>query len=253
MSSNNMNVYNTSNRYTGILFFIFLIVIVLLSVRYIINDLNNNSSNEPWLIHNTKMAKKLKVIPGKMIPQSIDQQYGIEFSYSFWMYISDWTYKKGAWKHVMHKGSKIGLPLQSPGFWLYPYENKLAINMNTFHSVKESCDIGNIPIGKWVNIITVVMGKNMDVYVNGELKKRCTFKGIPRQNYGDIYINDFQGFDGFMSKVRYFNYALPYYKVEQIVSQGPSKAPCVETGETPPYLADNYWLTTGFPNSQFPN
>ena len=253
--SNNSNTVklNTTprNNVAWLIFAIILLVIIIYVLRIIYNDYSTYNNSEPWLVRGTKMGKTLKIVRGNKIHKSTDQQFGIEFTYSFWIYINDWTYKQGAWKHILHKGSKIGMPLQAPGFWLYPYENKMAINMNTYYSVKESCDIGNIPIGKWVHITASVMGKNMDVYINGELKKRCTFKGIPKQNYGDIYINDFQGFDGFLSQVRYFDYALPIYKIEQIIREGPSKAPCVDTGEKPPYLADNYWLTTGYPNTVY--
>ena len=33
-----------------------------------------------------------------------------------------------------------------------------------------------------------------------------------------------------------------------MIKSGPSREPCIDTGEaTPPYLADDYWTTTGFP------
>ena len=38
--------------------------------------------------------------------------------------------------------------------------------------------------------------------------------------------------------------------LEQLFKEGPSKAPCTETGVEPPYLAPDYWMTTGFPNTQ---
>ena len=62
------------------------------------------------------------------------------------------------WKHIMHKGNSSGMPLQAPGIWIYPSTNKLAINMNTYNSVKESCDIGNIPLNKWFHLTVMVIG-----------------------------------------------------------------------------------------------
>ena len=222
------------------------ITLVYLVYRVVVSY-RTTMDNEPWLIYGTKSASASTTqVPAQKILRSADGQYGIEFSYAFWMYISSLGSKN--WKHVFHKGSPDAYPNQAPGVWIYPEENKLAINMNTFASVKETCDIGNLPMGKWFHISIVVMNRFMDVYINGQLKKRCKFKGIPKQNYGDLYINNWEGFDGFMSQFRYFSYALPYYKIEQIIKLGPSQAPCVDTGERPPYLASDYWQTTGFPS-----
>ena len=41
------------------------------------------------------------------------------------MFIDDWSYKYGQWKHVMHKGNESSWPLRAPGMWLHPKENIL--------------------------------------------------------------------------------------------------------------------------------
>lgn len=240
----------TSYKIFGVIIFLIVIALVIYVIYFISNDYITSQKNEPWLIPTTKIARTGKIIPAQMIRPSQDSQFGIEFTYAFWMYVTDWSsYKFGEYKHVFHKGNASAMPLQAPGVWLYPKENKMAINMNTYHSVKESCDIGNIPIGKWFHITIVCIGKNLDVYINGRLKKRCSLIGVPKLNFGDLYINEWNGFDGFMSKFRYFNYAIPYYKVEQLVADGPSKAPCTETGSAPPYFAQDVWFASGFPDA----
>ena len=120
-------------------------------------DFYDNINNEPFLVKGTKLGKSTVVIPGSKVPPSVDGKYGAEFSYSMWIFINDWTYKQGEWKHILHKGSHTAMPLQAPGIWLYPKENKMAINMNTYHSVKESCDIGNLTINKWFHLTVVVI------------------------------------------------------------------------------------------------
>lgn len=239
----------TSYKIIGVIIFLLVIALIIYVIWSISQDYIGTQENEPWLIPTTRIARTGKIIPGHIIKPSTDSQYGIEFTYAFWIYVTDWVYKSGEYKHVFHKGNASAMPLQAPGVWLYPRENKMAINMNTFHSVKESCDIGNIPIGKWFHVTIVVIGKNVDVYLNGRLKKRCKLIGIPKQNFGDLYITEWNGFDGFLSKFRYFNYAIPYYKIEQIVADGPSKAPCVTGEVAPPYLSKDYWFGSGFPDA----
>ena len=96
----------------------------------------------------------------------------------------------------------------------------------------------------------VVTEDKLDVYVNANLKKRFDLGGIVKQNYGDVYACKFGGFSGFLSRLRYYAYALPFYSIEKIYNDGPSQAPCVDTGVKPPNLSPDYWMTTGFPNTQ---
>ncbi len=52
---------------------------------------------------------------------------------------------------------------------------------------------------------------------------------------------------GLLSQVRYFSYALPYYRLEQVMGETPGEAPALDTGVMPPYLAPNYYLQAGSP------
>jgi hypothetical protein len=236
----------TKHKFLGVAVFLITIILIIYFGWSISSDYRLRQGNEPWLIPTTRIARTGLQIPGQVIKESADSQYGIEFTYAFWIYVTDWTtFKSNSYKHIFHKGNNGAVPLQAPGVWLYPKENKMAINMNTFHSIKESCDIGNLPVGKWFHTTISVIGKNMDVYINGRLKKRCAFIGIPKQNFGDLYITQWGGFDGFLSKFRYFNYAVQFWQIEQMMADGPSKAPCTDSGTLPPYLSNDWWLTTG--------
>ena len=171
--------------------------------------------------------------------------------------------------HVFHKGSYDYIPtnsessstsgvyyplLEMPGVWLYPNTNKLNIRFNTYENIVETADIGNIPLNMWVNIIIVLIGSSVDVYVNGNLKKRSKLTGVPKINYGNFYTTNWGGFQGYLSKLRYFNYAIQPFLIDQIFNQGPSKtfATDITQSVTSPsaQLSQNYWMTTGYPNSQ---
>lgn len=235
-----------TKRIVNIILFLLFLIFIIYIFYYLIINYRNTSNNEPWLVKNTKIARTPKIIPGYILPFSNDSKYGMEFSYTFWIYITDWTYKNNEYKHIFHKGSNSIKPLmQGPGVWLYPNDNKMAINMNTFNSIKETCDIDNLPVGKWFHISIILIENNLDIYLNSRLKRRCKLKGVPKQNYGDLYINMNNGFDGFLSKFKYFNYAIPYWRIEQAFLDGPSQQPCEGTGlPSPPYLANDYWMET---------
>lgn len=250
-------------RIVGTIAFIIIVVIIIYYAYSLYYDYALTNSNTPWLIPTTRIARTSKIIPGYMIKHSQDGRYGIEYSYTFWCFINDiGIYKKGEYKHIFHKGShdkyrgedspygvmKDQPLLQMPGVWLGKDTNELIVNVNTFsptdvnRNIIERCQIDNIPINKWFHISIVLINKNLDIYLNGRLKNRCQLDGVPKENYGDLYINIDGGFDGFLSKMRYFNYALPYYMIEQMFNQGPSDKPCIESGVMPPYFRKDIWF-----------
>lgn len=140
-----------------------------------------------------------------------------------------------------------------PGVWLYPNTNKLNIRFNTYDNVVETADVGNIPLNSWVNINIILIGSSVDVYVNGNLKKRNKLNGVPKINYGDLYVSNYGGFNGFLCKLRYYNYAIQPFQVDQIFAQGPASQfdSTYSNGlsNPPPELSYNYWMTTGYPNT----
>ena len=127
------------------------------------------------------------------------------------------------------------------------------IRFNTYENVVETSDVGNIPLNMWVNIIIVLIGNSVDVYVNGNLKKRTKLSGVPKINYGDFYTSNWGGFQGYLSRLRYFNYAIQPFMIDQLFNMGPSTsfASNINQGLNDPsaVLSQNYWMTTGYPNS----
>ena len=251
-----------------------IVIIVILLVIYllynIVRNLQDKYSDSPIILGKTRQGDTSTLpIKAYMFRDPEDGQYGTEFTYTVWLYVKDSNFVQPttkqqcsgekAYKHIFHKGSSIegvqlgnggNYPLlQSPGLWLYPDINKLAINMNTYASPKETCDIGNIPINKWFHLSIMLIGNSIDIYINCNLKKRCRLKGVPKLNYGDFFITSWGGFQGFISNIRYFNYAINTYQIENQCTIRPSAPEFISPDNTPPYLADDYWMNTGFPRS----
>jgi hypothetical protein len=216
-----------------------------------LRNLNYYRRGSPFIIKDTKDAKRQKLVEqnpnkegGINLPRSENETGGIEFSYSCWMLIDDYSYKLGQWKHVFHKGSASGSPLRAPGVWLHPDKNAMRIYMNTFKEIYEYIDIENIPINKWFSLVLVLKGQTLDVYINGNIKKSLKLTGLPKQNYGNLYVNSFGGYSGMISKLRYYDYSLKYSDIDAIQKTGPSlkvEVTTVKDGERPPYLSQNWW------------
>lgn len=259
-------VYETKITYYNDIISKFIIMIILLAIfygilsfmRYIIVYLYESRIKSTTLYDANKNAKHhANPISNDKILRS-ENENGIEFTYSFWICILSLEYKQGDWKHIMHKGSTTSYPNRAPGVWLHPSKNSLRVYMNTFDNVLEYTDIDDIPLKQWVCIQLVLQNMNslnepdqdildlgnnhaLHIYVNGQNKKSKMFQSVPKQNNGDIYINNYGGYDGYFSKLKYYPYAVDYEQIGALIREGPSNIP-TGTGQIPPYLNDKWWF-----------
>jgi hypothetical protein len=284
MSSNNAVVKNNKSDksfFTTIIVGV-AIVVVLFFLYSTFVGYRDYLKYSPYFINGITDASVSKKIPSYQVKPSSNTQYGTEFTYSFWAFIKDTNFSSTntsscststqdtSLLHIFHKGSYDYIPsggstttvskptvyyplLQMPGVWLYPNTNKLNIRFNTYENVVESADVGNIPLNMWVNIIIILIGGSVDVYINGNLKKRTKLVGVPKINYGDFYVTNWGGFQGYLCRLRYFNYAIQPFTVDQIYEMGPAQQfESSTTGGLPvARLSPNFWFNTGYPNSAF--
>ena len=196
-------------------------------------------NKSPYLISGMVDGKTMQVIPqdpslknSVTLVRSDNQMDGIEFTYSVWILIDDLVYQQGQYRHIFHKGNDninyttqpIGMnqPNNAPGLYIAPNTNALVVVMNTFDNIQEKVTIDDIPINKWVCVQIRVSNNQLDTYINGKLAKRLIMKGVPRQNYGDLYVAMNGGFSGYISDLRYFNSALGTAQIQGIVDKGPN-------------------------------
>ena len=250
--------------------FIFVIVISIILIihffSYIVSHYYKKMEKSPLLIPFTKNGKHTVVISQdsesiNYIPiKRSENEDGIEFAYSFWCLVMDYDYKKGEWKHLFHKGNSTSYPNRAPGVWLHPNNNSMRIYMNTFNNILEYTDVEDIPIKKWFCTTIVLQNSKshsketkdidisdstthiLDVYINGNLKKSKLLTGIPRQNHGDLWVNLYGGFSGYLSRLQYHSYAPDFDEIESYLQDGPSEMTAEDTGEMPPYLDDKWWF-----------
>ena len=260
-NSNNSNNTNSSNnsyssQNTSIVKDVIVAVLVLIVVGVLVYFATNflrkyllGKSDQPWILQDSKNAKNSLVVTQDprnensiTLYRSDDAASGAEFTYSFWFAIENMEYKYGELKHMFHKGNKSGNPNRAPGVFLHPTSNTILVYMNTVNNIMEHVEIKNIPLRRWVHMAIILKGKYLDVYVNGFLRKRHELSSVPKQNFGDLWLNLNGGFDGYMCKMRYYRRAIEYNEVENVVRGGPSEAVCGDTGEKPPYLDDNWWF-----------
>ena len=196
-------------------------------------------SNSPFIFNGTIEGSHSVVIPqdpkyDNAIPiqRSINEKNGIEFSWSLWMFLDDNALSSGNQNiHIFHKGDSHTSgdlhKIAAPGLYLDGQNNNLLVTMNTHNtSDLEKIPISGVPMNKWVNVIIRVKNRRVDVYINGTIKRSVELDGVPKQNYGEIFIaqNTSPSLQGSkLSNLRYHDYALNVYDIQKLVQRGPNR------------------------------
>jgi len=215
-------------------------------------------STNPHLIDGMVDGKQLLIFPqdpnasgAKTISRSINAQNGIEFTWSVWVFIDDLQYNSGKYRHVFHKGNDnlanngLNFPNNAPGLYIAPNTNAFVIIMNTYDTINEEITIPDIPINKWVNVIIRCQNKTLDVYINGTISRSIKLIGVPKQNYGNVFIGMNGGFSGYVSNLWYYNYALGTSAIQGITQSGPNNKMTgsnAVTMQNPNYLSMRWYF-----------
>ena len=227
---------------------VFLIFVALFYVaRYLFMSYQETLYNSPYLLEGIKNGKNALVIsqnpenPSHIPIVRSENKEGIQFTYDFWLMVDNFSYKSGEWKHIFHKGNAESYPNRAPGVWFHPNTNAIRVYMNTQNNILEYVDIENVPGRKWLHMSIVLNDKDLDIYVNGYLKVRKVLSSVPKQNNGDFWVNMFGGFEGNIARIRYYSRAITTDEILANVRKGPGDTACIDTGELPSYLDDDWW------------
>jgi hypothetical protein len=94
--------------------------------------------------------------------------------------------------------------------------------MNTYNDINEEVVINDIPLNKWLNVIIRCKNTTLDIYINGTITKSLELSGVPKQNYGDVYVGMNGGFSGYVSNLWYYDYSLGTASIYNLVKNGPN-------------------------------
>jgi hypothetical protein len=218
-----------------------------------------NSSDKPREFEQNPVAKN-----AKLLPLSDNERTGAEFSYAFYLWINPSSFRsEEGLLHILHKGNPIPFPLLGPGVFLKSEKNTLRVYMNSSKTWNNFIECDNIPVKKWVHITICARNNSIEIYINGNLGKKLNMDGaVLYQNFGNLYLFSqrpcilsptirsldsdtplqiFGTYQGNLSNLTYFSYALSYTEIQALVADGPSKKTESQTQETPPYLEDAWW------------
>jgi hypothetical protein len=217
---------------------IFLVVIVIICLILLYRYISKDASKLSGLNVGTTMQE----ISASELNYP-DTSATSNFTYSIWIYVDNWNYRYGEPKMIfgrMMSGSGTSEPC--PSVVLGGMKNDLEISMTTYANISNTfnemadddidlndinntnvykCNISNIPIQRWVNILISVYNRTLDVYLDGKLVRTCMLPGVAKIDANaPLFITPNGGFSGWTSKFQYWPYAVDPQKAWSIYSSG---------------------------------
>ena len=213
---------------------IIIIIVVILVILVLIYFIQKDSFQQTSLTSGLLDATKKTVISADRIKAGANGS--VNYTWSVWIYISDWSYRLGEKKIILSRGQGNS---SCPSIVLGETENNLTINQSiyldgdsdtfgfpensTMSGSNEICTIPNIPIQKWVSIIVSLNGRDMDSYINGKLVKTCVLDNAAFvDSTQDVKITPSHGFQGNVSNVKYWSSPVSPQQAWNIYKHGPT-------------------------------
>jgi hypothetical protein len=166
------------------------------------------------------------------ILRSVNQSQGLEFTWNVWIFIKDVTTLSGNGL-IFSKGEptdKTKFLGVCPGAYISKMGDhvQMIVAMHTMvdpslnNTGVEQMVIKDIPLNKWLHCSIRVQNLSVDVYINGVMTQRKNLQTLPNQNYYDTYVGDQYGFNGYISSLHYYAYALNYDQIQNDYAKGPN-------------------------------
>ena len=204
----------------GILLIVFIIILLFFLIRYITRDINTLSG--------LMDGKTMQTITASSLDTSNTTSSTSNVCYSIWFFIDDWNYRYGEPKVVF--GRMSGGTNPCPMVTLGATENNINIALQIYPSDTSTdtvdtnihnCNVGNIPLQKWVNLTISAYGRSLDVYIDGKLVRTCVLPGVAKIDAGaDVYITPTGGFSGWTSTFQYWADSCDPQKAWNIYKKG---------------------------------
>jgi hypothetical protein len=185
-----------------------LIVLVCLVVLYFIVSWFSTSSTQ---LTSMSDGKAQAVISASSLPSDNNTS---NYTYSTWFYVDDWNYRFGEPKIILGRLDADNNP--GPSIGLGAIENDLQISVSCYSQdpalgstgntpIVHKCNVRNVPLQKWVNLIISLYGRTLDVYIDGKLVRTCVLPGVAQVNPdADILVTPMGGFSGWTSNFQYW-------------------------------------------------
>jgi hypothetical protein len=258
VNTTNSSFLDSNGSIAKIVFLIMVILIWLLLFFLIMKLISyfSQAPKNPVLVNGQINGTKQLIISqnpankaSMTITRSNNEATGIEFTWCVWLSISN-NGSTGStvtpnWHSPIFVKGDVSLPNDGinqycslnngPGVYFgTPSDpNHLYILMDTVQTpaIQSSTlviDISNLPTD-YFHLAVRCQNTYIDAYINGNLVKRHNLMNVPKQNFYDIAVCPYNGFNGLLSNLQYFSRALNVIELNKIVKSGPNTSDITKT------------------------
>ena len=258
-----MEFLYSDDPFSIFLFTLITVVLFILLLNLLMGVITSlMSSDQEYIVQGMIPGNITKYVPvdpkmdGSIPLDRSKNKSGIEFSWSVWLNVNDIDISKNTFLHVFNKGEQgmddngKNVANNSPGVYLQANSDtnscSLHVLMNTFGTAaNDEIVIPNFPMNKWVHCAIRVQNLSVDIYINGVLAQRKNLQTLPQQNYYDTYVGHPNGFNGYISSLNYYAYALNYDQIQSDYAKGPNMKLKGQTNQInyKDYLAMNWYYS----------
>jgi hypothetical protein len=252
--SSNTSFFESNGMISKFVFLILVIIVFLFFLKIGISLIGyfTRAPSNPDLVKGMISGSQATVITrdpssksSVLIRHSNNQDTGMEFTWSVWINLNANTKTATNYSHIFSVGNPqfntttgIATVSNGPGLYLLNKdENGRPVTYATLHVImdtipdgvtfSQSADITKIPYGKWVHVAIRLENTIMDTYINGVISNRIQFVNVPKQNYENVLICQNGGFDGNLSNLKYYEYALNVFEIMSLSMGGPSTSKAI--------------------------
>ena len=199
---NVLDIYSNSSIFVKILVVILILVIIYIIYR-LIKKYRKYQRENPVFFKKGIDCKTEHIIKDKYIIASTERN---EFTYHFYLYVSDWDYNIYWHKPILVKSlnNREFCPMIS----LNPIKNDLSATVNTSSGNQFTIKFSDFPLKKWTSVAVILNEKIFELYINGLLAETAILDSAIKYNNGDLHIFPWGGMGGTMSHLKYINKAL---------------------------------------------
>ena len=210
-------------KWTFIISLILMIVgFIVFLIMYWLEYYNTN----PILVRNINAKKGPIVVKNNRLLKSFKD---VAYSYSFWMYVDNWSYRYNKPKWLLYKckspKNDEEIPLSSPTIVMNQEEPKITVSINTTTdddgNINEMITTPPLELQQWNHIVLTVRNQNVRIYCNGKLCVGKRLIGTIVLNDDDLNIVPYGGYSGMLHNLQYFNYEIGLDKVSSLYSRKP--------------------------------
>ncbi len=147
-----------------------------------------------------------------------------DFTYSIWVYVSNWNTRLGETKVIYSRGGSGNTP-GTPTVSFDKTLNNVNVSLATYSSggsaQTSTCTLENVPIQAWTNIIVTLNNRALDLYLDGKLVRTCILPGVPKGAPGTVMnLTPGGGFAGYTAGFLYYDRAVNPREAYAIYREG---------------------------------